>query len=174
MYKWLLCAFFAVCAGCAKDHTLPPANLFFVSVERERNLLYDIRYQADVDVLDLFARGERNGMVSGTLQCALANDQDFSVGKSMQFSAVGLIESEKNKKVNTTFSYVTSAFLVETSSNQSSQRDLSAAELNQLLLNKQKIPCKVVVTAYGYKPYYSNTMHIPVADLLREINKPRS
>jgi hypothetical protein len=47
------------------------------------------------------------------------------------------------------------------------------AELNQLLANKQQIPCKVVVTAYGYKPYYSNTMNHRSRDLLREINKPR-
>ena len=61
----------------------------------------------------------------------------------------------------------------EVSNGGGSRRDLSTTELNHLLSNQQHIPCKVVVTAYGYKPYYSNTLYIPVADLLRQINKPR-
>lgn len=50
--------------------------------------------------------------------------------------------------------------------------NLSVPELNDLLSRKKSIPCKVVITAYGYKTYSSNTMNIPTADLLREINKP--
>ncbi|WP_367085163.1 hypothetical protein ABV589_05240 [Pseudomonas sp. HOU2] len=173
MYRLLLCGLLAICSGCAKDHTKPPANLSFESVEREKSLLYIIRYQSDVDVLDLFDRGERVGMISGMLHCALADDHDFSVGKAIQFSASGLIRPEKNENNKGKFSYLTRAFLSETSSNRSSERNLSVTELNHLLANKQQIPCKVVVTAYGYKPYYSNIMNLPVADLLREINKPR-
>lgn len=170
--KVLLCAFLVVCSACAKDPLKPPATLSFMSVEREKSLLYAIRYQSDIDVLDLFGRGERVGMISGMLRCALADDHDFTVGKAMQFSAFGLIRSEDNAGQKGAFSYLTRAFMVETSSDRSSERNLSVAELNHLLSNKQQIPCKVVVTAYGYKPYYSNTLHIPVADLLREINKP--
>jgi hypothetical protein len=142
-------------------------------VEREKSLLYIIRYQSDVDVLDLFDRGERVGMISGMLHCALADDHDFSVGKAIRFSAVGLVTSEIREDGKAGHSYLTSAFIVETSSNRSSERNLSVVELNNLLANKQQIPCKVVVTAYGYKPYYSKAMNLPVADLLREINKPR-
>ncbi|MHA3736856.1 hypothetical protein ACXR0M_14445 [Pseudomonas sp. Eth.TT006] len=172
MYRLLLCGLLAICSGCAKDHVKPPANLSFESVEREKSLLYAIRYQSDVDVLDLFDRGERVGMISGMLRCALADDHDFSVGKAMQFSAFGLIRSDETENNKAKFSYLTHAFLSETSSNRNSERELSVEELNQLLANKQQIPCKVVVTAYGYKTYYSNTMNLPVADLLREINKP--
>ncbi|WP_339451025.1 hypothetical protein [Pseudomonas sp. EA_5y_Pfl2_R50] len=172
MYRLLLCGLLAMCSGCAKDHAKPPANLSFKSVEKEKSLLYVIRYRSDVDVLDLFDRGERVGMISGMLHCALADDHDFSVGKAIRFSAFGLVRSEKNEDNKAGFSYLTRAFLSETSSDRSTERDLSAPELNHLLANKQQIPCKVVVTAYGYKPYYSNTMNIPVADLLREINKP--
>ncbi|WP_049828014.1 hypothetical protein [Pseudomonas sp. H1h] len=172
MYRLLLCGLLAMCSGCAKDHVKPPANLSFESAEREKSLLYVIRYQSDVDVLDFFGRGERVGMISGMLHCALADDHDFSVGKAIQFSASGLIRSDKNEDRKAKFSYFTRAFLSETSDNRSSERNLSATELNQLLANKQQIPCKVVVTAYGYKPYYSNTMNLPVAELLREINKP--
>ncbi|KAE9646992.1 hypothetical protein EJA71_08420 [Pseudomonas sp. PB106] len=172
MFRLFLCVALAVCSGCAKDHLQPPANLRYVSVDRSSVLLYVIKYQSDVDVLDLFGRGERQGMASGTLRCALADDHDFSVGKAIQFSAVGLVDSEKRENGSSEYSFSTSTFITETSSDRSSERDLSTTELNHLLANKQQIPCKVVVTAYGYKPYYSNTMNVPVADLLREINKP--
>lgn len=173
MQKLLLCILMVVCSGCAKDHMKPAANLDFVSVKREKTLLYDIRYESDVDVLDLFDRGEGKGMASGTLECALAEDEDFSVDKFIRFSATGSIQSEKNASGPAKYTYLSSAFMSEVSSGGGSRRDLSPAELNNLLSNKQQIPCKVVVTAYGYKPYYSNTLHIPVADLLREINQPR-
>jgi len=170
MYRLFACLLFVICSGCAKDHVWPPANLSYVSVERDRSL-YVIRYQSNIDVLDLFGRGERVGMASGMLHCALAEDQDFSVGKAIRFSAFGLISPDKRDGAPAGYSYLTHAFISETSSNRSSERYLSVAEINQLLSGKQQIPCKVVVTAYGYKPYYSNTMNLPVADLLREGNK---
>ncbi|WP_238350005.1 hypothetical protein [Pseudomonas sp. SWRI111] len=106
------------------------------------------------------------------LKCALAEDQDFSVGKGIRFSAFGLIRSDKTEANSAKFSYFTRAFISETSSDRSSERNLTNVEMNNLLSNKTQVPCKVVITAYGYKPYYSNTMNIPTADLLREINKP--
>ncbi|WP_434596854.1 hypothetical protein J3Q09_09670 [Pseudomonas sp. R4-83] len=173
MQKLLLCVLMVFCSGCAKDHTKPPANLDFVSVNRGTALLYDVRFDSDVDVLDLFDRGEGKGMASATLECALAEDEDFSVDKFIRFSATGSIEPEGNDGGHAKYSYLSSAFMSEVSNGGGSRRDLSATELNHLMSNKQQIPCKVVVTAYGYKPYYSNTLYIPVADLLREINKPR-
>jgi hypothetical protein len=35
MYRLLLCGLLAFCSGCAKDHTKPPANLSFESVEEK-------------------------------------------------------------------------------------------------------------------------------------------
>ena len=57
MYRFFLCVVLAVCSGCAKDHLQPPANLSYVSVDRSSSLLYVIKYQSDVDVLNLFGRG---------------------------------------------------------------------------------------------------------------------
>ncbi|WP_322844189.1 hypothetical protein [Pseudomonas sp. B33.4] len=66
-------------------------------------------------MLDLFDRDERVGMISGTLHCALADDHDFSVGKAIQFFVFGLIRSEENEGNEAKFSYLTRAFLGETS-----------------------------------------------------------
>jgi len=163
-----------LCSSCAKDHTVPPANLHFLSVERESiGLLYKIHYGSDVNLLDLFGRGMGKGAASTMFECPLGDDQNFSITNRFRYSAYGLIEVDETSPASGKFNYMTSAFLRQTQNNGTSQEDLSVQELNALLLGKQQIPCKVVVTAYGYKPYYSNTMNLPVADLLREINKPR-
>ncbi|MEO6678011.1 MAG: hypothetical protein ABIO21_11600 [Pseudomonas sp.] len=162
------------CASCARDHNKPSANLEFLSVEREGRLpLYDISFSSNIDLQDIYGRGEGLGQASNNLICALENDSDFSVGNTIERSAYGLIEKSASGHVQGAFNYVTRAFLSETRNKGTSRRNLSVDELNSILANKTDIPCKVVITAYGYKPYYSNTMHIPTADLLREINKPK-
>lgn len=163
-----------LCSSCAKDHSVPPANLDFLSIERSSiGLLYKIHYDSDVNLLDLFGRGMGVGAASTMLECALGDDQNFSITNRFRYSAYGLIEVDEASHAGGKFNYMTSAFLRQTQNNGTSREDLTVQELNGLLSGKQQIPCKVVVTAYGYKPYYSNTMNIPVADLLREINKPR-
>ncbi|KOX98888.1 hypothetical protein AM274_28370 [Pseudomonas nunensis] len=170
---WLLLAM--MCSSCAKEHNKSSAIVEFLSVKREEGLpLYDISFSSNIDLQDLYGRGEGLGQASTNLNCALENDSDFSVGNTIERSAYGLIEKSAPGHVQGAFNYVTRAFLSETRNKGTSRRNLSVDELNSILANKTDIPCKVVITAYGYKPYYSNTMHIPTADLLREINKPRS
>lgn len=104
----------------------------------------------------------------------LDDDKDFSAGHYQKSSGHGLVDKEQAGKDPLKYNYVTTTFLRKTKTKGSSDVDLSVAELNALLWNRKSIPCKVVITAYGYKPYCSNTMNIPSADLLRKINKPRS
>ncbi|WP_238344750.1 hypothetical protein [Pseudomonas sp. SWRI81] len=173
MKKLLAVLLIIFCASCAKDHSVPPANLNFLSVEKEGNSsLYAVYYGSDVDLLNLFNRGKRVGAASTMLECALGDDQDFSITNRLRYSAYGVIDEDASNKARGRFNYVTSAFLRQTPDNGSTQDNLSVPELNALLSQRKSVPCKVVVTAYGYKPYYSNTMNIPTADLLREINKP--
>jgi hypothetical protein len=175
MKKLFVLLLVALCSACAKDHSVPPANLVYLSVVREEDFdVYDIRYTSDVDALNLFGKGDREGIASAQLQCALGEDQDFSVGHFQRNSAYGLLERDQLNKDALRYSYVTSAFLRKTKSNGSSEGDLSVAELHVLLSNRTSVPCKVIITAYGYNAYYSNTLHIPTTDLLREINKPKS
>ena len=151
----------------------PPATLSFISVERYGiGLYYYIKFKSDIDIMNLFDRDKRVDVIYRGIECALADDTDFAVDKSIQFSARGLVDPDESKGSDVGLSYIANARLVETYNNQSSTRYLTTSELNQFLSNKQQVPCKVLMTAWGYKPYYSNTMNIPVADLLREINEP--
>lgn len=175
MKRIVLVLLILACASCAKDHNKPSADLAFVSVEREGDLpLYDVSFSASVNLQDLYGQGEGLGQASTKLICALENDSDFSVGNIIERSAYGLIEKSAIAHSPGAFNYVTRAFLSETRNKGTSRRNLSVSELNSMLANKADIPCKVVITAYGYKPYYTNTLHIPTTDLLREINKPKS
>jgi hypothetical protein len=162
-----------LCSACAKNHTVQPANLNFLTIERKpSSLYYEIYYGSDVNLLDLFGRGMREGAASTMLECALGDDQDFSITNRFRYSAYGLIDVDEANKAGGKYNYVTSATLRQTVNNGSTQEFLSTQELNGLLSGKLQVPCKVVITAWGYKPYYSNTMNLPVADLLREVNKP--
>ncbi|KPN91671.1 hypothetical protein AL066_15555 [Pseudomonas nunensis] len=173
MKNSLLLLLLILVSSCAKDHVMPAANLSYVSIEREdQSFLYDIHYKSDINFLDLFGKGESEGVASAILECALGDDQDISVERFRQLSAYGVIEADQVKTDGQSYRYVTSAFFKRTIKNGTGDDDLSIKEINSILLNKSSIPCKAVLTAYGYKPYYSNVMNVPVADLLREVNKP--
>ncbi|BAV77119.1 hypothetical protein PCAU_4910 [Pseudomonas chlororaphis subsp. aurantiaca] len=165
--------FVMLCASCAKNHGKTPANLEFVSTSRIENFTaYTIHFNSDVDLLDLYGKGRGRGQISTKLLCALGADQDFTVGHFMEPSASGLIEDDTLHSSREKFSYLTSALLSDTFEPTQPKRTIH--ELNQLLANKQNIPCKAVITAFGYKAYYSNTLQLPVAGLLHEINKPKT
>jgi len=173
MKKILLLLLIITCSSCAKDHGKTAADLDFLSIERINDLnLYTIHYSSNINVMDLYGRGIGEGVASTKLLCALDNDNDFSVEHTLERSAYGLIYQDSPQTTGKKFNFLTKAFLSETLNLGQSRRDLSISELNRLLSNRETIPCKVVITAYGFKPYYSNSMLLPTADLLREINKP--
>jgi len=173
MKKSIALLLMVVCSGCAREHVKPEADLSYMSVERDnRYPIYDVSYSSNINLLDLFDRGEGVGYAAAFLVCALGNDQDFSIGHHMQFAALGSIKGDGQSQEKGTFNYVTSALLSEVSNSGGSRRNLASNELNEILADKSSIPCRVRITAYGYETYYSNAMYIPTADLLREINKP--
>lgn len=170
MKKIFTLLFVMLCTSCVKDHGKPPANLEFMSVARiEDFTAYSIHFSSDIDLLDLYGKGRGKGQISTQLLCALGSDLDFNVEHFMEPSASGLINDNDSHSTGKKFNYFTRTLL--SNSFEPSQPTKVIAELNRLLANKQTIPCKAVITAYGYKPYYSNTLQLPVADLLREINK---
>ncbi|WP_439879164.1 hypothetical protein [Pseudomonas prosekii] len=176
MMKFITLVIFAIlCSACAKDHHIPAANLRYTSVHiDEVGIMYRINYGSNMNLLDLYGRGMREGVASTLLNCALGEDQDFSVEHFIQFTAMGGIDVDASSRSGEKFNYSSHVFLEETDSHGSRAKMLSVKELNGLLAGREYVTCKVVVTAYGFKPYYSNALLIPAADLLREINKPRS
>lgn len=170
MKKVLLIALIVLCSACAKDHGKPIASLSYSAITaRPGTGLYDIRFTADIDLLNLFDVNEN--LIGGRLRCALSHDNDFSVDHVMAQSARGPIERAAPPKSEGDFVFIATVFFTETLDNGTSDRTLEGAELNRIFSSKQAIPCKYIVTAYKFKPYYSGTLLIPVMDILREINR---
>ncbi|WP_369986940.1 hypothetical protein [Pseudomonas xanthosomatis] len=55
-----------------------------------------------------------------------------------------------------------------------SQRDLDSAELRHMLTQRESVPCKAQIANFIYKIYFSHSMWVPTADILRELEKPAS
>ncbi|PXX52165.1 hypothetical protein SAMN05660489_06191 [Pseudomonas sp. LAMO17WK12:I10] len=175
MKRALLLLLTIACTSCAKDHGQPPVDLDFVSIERKGDLsLYVIHYHSTLNLLNLYGRGIGEGIASTQLICALGSDYDFSIEHEIEHSAYGRIQQAPTHANGPFSDFITEAFLSETLNKGQSRRNLTDDELNRLLASKKTIPCKAVITAYGYKPYYSKPMELPVKDLLREINKPKT
>lgn len=53
-----------------------------------------------------------------------------------------------------------------------SQRNLNDyGAIKSLLISQTAIPCKVRITAYGYKAYFTNTLFIPSALMIEQMYK---
>lgn len=170
MKKTLVIALIALCSACAKDHGKPIASLSYTAITaRPGTDLYDVRFTADADLLNLF--GAHENPIGGRLRCALSDDNDFSADHAMAQSARGPIERDVPPKSEGGFAFIATVFFTETLDNGTSDRTLEGAELNGLLSNKQAIPCKYVMTAYRFKPYYSGALLIPTMDIRREISR---
>lgn len=163
MRKLFLCLMIVVCASCARNHGKPIANITYLGVDRylDRNI-YPVSFSSDVDVVSLFK--SRIGL---SLLCPLDEDKDFSIAHQMSNYGEGLIEP-----IITDDGPAFKADLMFFKRNDSTnQKLLKSDELRSWLGQRESLACKVRINSYSYKVYLSETMNIPTADLLREVNK---
>ncbi|MFJ5287309.1 hypothetical protein ACIP66_26190 [Pseudomonas sp. NPDC088429] len=157
--RLLLLLVFLACTSCAMNHGKPIAKITYSGVERYQDTrIYQVSFKSDVDVLDLF-----KSRISQTLLCSLNGDTDFSVAHRIDQYAEGMIERKSSAnefKADLLFSQVKDA---------SSDSVMSSDQMKAVLQQKKTIVCKVRVNAYSYKTYFSESMEIPSADLLREV-----
>lgn len=167
MWKVCISVLFILCTACAKDHHKPVAQLTYTDFVSTGNGLYGLGFRSDIDLLNLFQRGE--GFIGGMMHCALSDDTDFSVEHVLQKSGYGSIDSGARGTSDRGFEFVATIFFRETFNEGRSSRTITDAELRGLLSGKATIPCKYVATIYGFKPYYSGSLMVPVQDIFREL-----
>jgi hypothetical protein len=173
MKRALIISFMVLCSACAKDHGKPIASLSYDAITaRPGTDLYDVRFTADVDLLNIFDASEHP--IGGRLRCALSNDHDFSIDHVMAQSARGPIARDTLRKSTNGFAFVATVFFTETLDDGTSDRTLKGAELNDLIASTPAIPCKYIMAAHNFKPYYSKLLMVPTKDILREIAKNAS
>ncbi|MFJ2481454.1 hypothetical protein ACIOWE_14345 [Pseudomonas sp. NPDC087598] len=149
-------------AGCSFKQNKPPANLQFSKIERVRKtVLYDLYFSSDVNIL-----GPYKSLVGVRLICALGDDLDFSTGHRMKWFVKGSVSQDRT---GTDLDFVSRITFNESDTNGSSESDLKAAELKNLLKSKTEIPCRFLANATMMDTYYSNVMYVPVESIIRAV-----
>ncbi len=166
-----LCAIaLAVMATVSCSHNKPSAKLNFVKVAKLQ-YSYQIDFESDRNVEALFAENHNQKVVYRRFQCALENDHDFSVEHSIKLTFDGTMDISNNGKPlpNGKFGYTSTGDFIESVNNGSSSNELDDKFVRTLLAAKETIPCKLLMTIYFSNAYYSETMLIPTAALLKAI-----
>lgn len=156
-------------SGCVKDHGIDPLPLRFVSFS-DNPYRYDLRFQADEDLLSLFERHTGNGQISERLVCALDGDENFDLEHVITYNLSGSPEFE-SRAPDGSFNYLAQMSFDKTLPSRSSSTELTRETIQRLLENRTTIPCKLYITAFPYHAYFSLVMRIPVSALLAEVNK---
>ena len=163
MRNLILFLMFSLCASCAISHGKPTAKIEYLGVERYLNRnIYQVRFSSDVDVDKLF-----KSKISQSLLCSLGEGMDFSQPRNLNQYGEGWIEPVAPAD-GTAFK---ADLMFRRVKDSSSDTLMSSEDLRTVLAGRQSIACKVRINSYSYKIYYSDVMNIPVADLLKEINK---
>ena len=186
MRKVSLFLILSLCSACM-PHSKPAANIEFYGVTSKERIFpplqeggeptklreFTISFTSDIEMLELFKKEDGdNPLVWARLVCTLDDDTNFSVKHNLRRYARGEVELTKigGKVQDDDYLYAFKLNFYEENDGEG-RSSLKNKELNRLLSGRHGIPCKVVMTVYLSAPYYSNTMYVPVKDLLREVNR---
>lgn len=161
-------------AGCASD-AKPLANLTF-SVIKKAPAGYAIEFHSDIDIDSLFASESTRKIVSRQLICALENDRNFSVEHKMARFFSGDVELQKTDSDNSGrgYRYLSNGLFYLNFNDGSRLAKLTEGEVINLVSVQDEIECKVVMTVFLSKPYYSAAMKIPPAQVVKLLRENKS
>ena len=172
LYSLMLPTFLALACTACFSASEPPATLIFTGFVL-KGYNYELTFDSDTDFFASYWKRDRGTVVTRFLNCSLDDDADFSVDHVLTRFMSGRIEPNEQKALSNTptFTYKVLLDFQETNNGGNSDQHLNAATVNELLVGRSTIPCKVVMTIYWSKPYYSKTMQVPVKALLDVVNK---
>jgi hypothetical protein len=158
---------------CACESGKPKANLTYRDIERIGNTRYVIHYSADMDLLNVLADDRGTGQITTFLICSLDGDSLFSADHVIEKSFWGVV-GDKGRTPGPPYLFATQGSLSLTLDEGGSERDLDSAELKHILAQRKSVPCKARIANFIYRIYFSHSMWVPTADILRELDKPAS
>ncbi|WP_231674598.1 hypothetical protein [Pseudomonas quasicaspiana] len=163
------CFAILLCTGCAKTANIPPTDLTLSSFGPGPSNLFTARFSSTVDLQNAFNDYENSNQLTPTLICSLNQDMEFSSEHSIAIKAEGRVAADSKTKPNYKFS---SELIFYYTNPNGTQRDLNDYDsFKPLLASQTSIPCKVRITAYGYKAYYTNTLLIPSRLMIEKMFK---
>lgn len=169
--KLLLIIGFLLCASCLRLN-VPPARIEFVSINHEIYSSYNLRFTSDRDLIHLYEVHGRRGQIGTSIHCSLDGDLDFSVEHQIALEAYGgvddmrLIEGDRRYELSANIRF-------QNNSLNDGINWIRPVELIQILKPKDYVLCKVVITAFPFKAYYSKVMYIPVSRIIAQVQNPR-
>ncbi|MGN6085741.1 hypothetical protein [Trinickia sp.] len=172
--KWLpLLPLSLACMGCVAHLQEPPAAMSFVRFEKTSDA-YKLTFNSNADFLAV-PYTDKLPVVGHWLICSLDDDTDFSIDHAFSLRRFmrGITDSaaRAGNGQQSSFDYSAELNFKETLNGGASDRVLRKTEIDSLLAGRADILCKVVMTIFGYAPYYSLTMQVPAKALLNEVDK---
>lgn len=152
-------------SACMKDHHQPIANLAYLRAEPEAGRIsFNLFFTSDLDLDEVYSRLDGSGKIGQSLSCSLEREPVFAMDHVIPLFGVGTLERVGRQQGR--FLYRSSLHFAETTDEGRSERFIDQRRFNEALAGRTSVPCKVVMTAYGYRAYFSNTLMLPAAELL--------
>lgn len=170
-FSLLLTLAFGFVTGCFSMEK-PVAQIDFQGIYKAEDQ-YRIRFKSSINFDLLYSEQNDEKVVSRRLVCSLVDDVNFSVDHNLRkfFRGNFEVSSTNSNMEESLFNYESIGNFYFSQDRGSSKRIIEDIDLIQILRQRTTIPCRVVMTIYLRKPYYSTIMHIPTADIVAEINR---
>lgn len=150
----------------------PVAQIDFQGIYKTEDQ-YRIKFVSSVNLDILYNEQNDEKVVSRRLVCSLVDDVNFSVDHNLEKFFRGHFEVSltSSNMEDGPFKYESIGNFYFSQDRGTSKRVIDDIDLIQTLRLRTTIPCRVVMTIYLRRPYYSTIMHIPTAEIVAEINR---
>lgn len=155
-------------SACVTDHGQKAADLAFVSFQKDSQAYYyQVSFSSNIELLNLFTPSQELSVISKKLICSLDTPVVFDMNHRIDTYAEGDFQSVSSS--STEFVYQADIYFAQTNSQGTSFDYLSADDISEQLAERTSLPCKVKITLFPYRAYYSNTLNVPVQQVLEAI-----
>ncbi|MCU1717817.1 hypothetical protein [Pseudomonas sp. 5P_3.1_Bac2] len=155
-------------SSCMKDHGQKAADLEFISINKDTQThFYTVSFRSNIELLNLFKPSQDMSVISKQLICSLDTPAIFEMDKRIDSYAIGDFQRSHNEQFS--YEYEASIYFAQTKAQGTSFDYLKENYLKKQLAERISLPCKVKITLYPYRAYYSNTLTIPTQQILEAI-----
>ncbi|AMC34101.1 hypothetical protein VN23_05575 [Janthinobacterium sp. B9-8] len=143
----------------------------YVSLNKNRSMAR-LFFKSDVDFSKVIDEKKGQSIGSRTVQCSLTDDVDFTPGHSLQYFLEGKLSGNEGQD---SVGFIYFSDLLFALSDEENEKYRVNKKIHGMVLkdafkamivNREKIPCKVVVTVVYGPPYMSKIMYVPSKDLI--------
>ncbi|MBB4866544.1 hypothetical protein HNP46_005449 [Pseudomonas nitritireducens] len=148
-----------------KDTSDPLVDLRYSHIEKAPQPDYFYLYfSSDISLDSILSRSKGISRASEGLECSLEQPAVFEMNHVIASFGAGHLD--RDGSVDGRFMYKANFFFGETADEGGTYRYLRRERLVELLGARSSIPCKVKISALGYKAYYSKSFSLPMAEVL--------